>query len=176
MYKKIAEHPGTRQRYADKLVAQGVLSDDEPAEMVKQYRRLMEDGNRTIEHVLTDYKNKYATDWTPFLDAKWTDHADTAVPLAELKRIGERITTVPEGFEVHNLLNRLLNDRRAMARGEANVDWGMAEHLAFGTLVANRSEEHTSELQSRGHLVCRHLLEKKKEHRLGRGCTRCQQA
>jgi len=159
MYKKIAEHPGTRQRYADKLVAQGVLSDDEPAEMVKQYRRLMEDGNRTIEHVLTDYKNKYATDWTPFLDAKWTDHADTAVPLAELKRIGERITTVPEGFEVHNLLNRLLNDRRAMARGEANVDWGMAEHLAFGTLVANGYAVRISGQDSgRGTFAHRHAV------------------
>src|SRR5690625_1028708 len=137
MYKKIAEHPGTRKLYADKLVAQGVLSEDEPDEMVKAYRRLMEDGRRTVEPVLTDYKNKYATDWTPFLGAKWTDHADTAVPLPELQRIGERLTTVPEGFKVHNLVNRLLESRRAMARGEADVDWGMAEHLAFGTLVSN---------------------------------------
>src|SRR2546429_3781646 len=37
-----------------------------------------------------------------------------------------------------------------------------AEVLAF---VRNRSEEHTSELQSRLHLVCRLLLEKKKKHR-----------
>src|SRR5690625_1825146 len=105
--------------------------------MVKAYRRLMEDGQRTIEQVLTDYKNKYATDWTPFLGAKWTDHADTGVPLAELQRIGERIATVPEGFQVHNLLRRLLDNRMAMARGEMDVDWGMAEHLAFATLLAN---------------------------------------
>src|SRR5690606_23654423 len=49
----------------------------------------------------------------------------------------ERITTVPENFTVHSLVNKLLNDRRAMARGEMNVDWGMGEHLAFATLVAN---------------------------------------
>src|SRR5699024_4488828 len=131
MYKKISEHPGTRKLYADKLVAQGVLNEDEPGEMVKAYRSLMEDGQHTIEQVLTDYKNKYATDWTPFLGAKWTDHADTGVPLAELQRIGERIATVPEGFQVHNLLRRLLDNRMAMARGEMDVDWGMAEHLAF---------------------------------------------
>ncbi|MDR4125784.1 2-oxoglutarate dehydrogenase E1 component [Yanghanlia caeni] len=137
MYKTIGKHPGTRKLYADKLVAQGVLSEDEPDRMVKAYRQLLDDGQRTIEPVLTDYKNKYATDWTPFLNAKWTDHADTGVPLTDLKRIGERITTVPEGFTVHPLVNRLLNDRRAMARGEARVDWGMGEHLAFATLVAN---------------------------------------
>src|SRR5690625_6970665 len=33
---------------------------------------------------------------------------------------------------------------------------------SFSLLAENRSEEHTSELQSRGHLVCRLLLEKKK--------------
>src|SRR5690625_5913481 len=62
MYKKIAEHPGTRKLYADKLDAQGVRSEDEQDEMVKAYRRLREDGRRTVEPVLTDYKNKYATD------------------------------------------------------------------------------------------------------------------
>lgn len=159
MYKKIAKHPGTRQLYADKLVAQGVLTEDEPEEMVKAYRRLMEDGRRTVEPVLTDYKNKYATDWTPFLNAKWTDHADTAVPLAELQRIGERITTVPEGFEVHNLVKRLLDNRRAMARGEIEVDWGMAEHLAFGTLVSNGYAVRISGQDSgRGTFAHRHAV------------------
>lgn len=137
MYKTIGKHPGTRQVYADKLVAQGVLSANEPDDMVKAYRQLMEDGKRTVEPVLTDYKNKYATDWTPFLSAKWTDHADTALPLSTLQALGERITTVPEGFTVHPLVNRLLRDRRAMLTGEQNVDWGMGEHLAFASLVEN---------------------------------------
>lgn len=135
MYKSIGKHPGTRKLYADKLVAQNVLSEEETESMVKAYRQLMEDGKRTVEPVLTDYKNKYSTDWSPFLSAKWTDQADTGLPLAELKRLGERITEVPEGFTVHSLVNRLLNDRRAMARGEQNVDWGMGEHLAFASLV-----------------------------------------
>src|SRR3546814_19918640 len=87
--------------------------------------------------MLADYKNKYATDRSPFLNAKWTDHADTGVPIAELTRIGEKLTQVPEGFTVHPLLNKLLNDRHAMARGEHRLDWGMGEHLAFSTLVAN---------------------------------------
>jgi len=159
MYKKIAEHPGTRKLYADRLVAQGVISEDEPDQMVKSYRQLMEDGQRTVEPVLTDYKNKYATDWTPFLGAKWTDHADTGIPLAELQRIGERITTVPEGFAVHNLVKRLLNDRRAMARGEAPVDWGMAEHLAFATLVSNGYAVRISGQDSgRGTFAHRHAV------------------
>ncbi|MCQ9615668.1 2-oxoglutarate dehydrogenase E1 component [Paenalcaligenes niemegkensis] len=137
MYKTIGQHTGTRKLYADKLITQGVLGENEPDDMVKAYRQLMEDGKRTVEPVLTDYKNKYATDWTPFLEAKWTDQGDTALPLSELQRLGERITTVPDDFTVHSLVNRLLKDRRAMIKGELNVDWGMGEHLAFASLVEN---------------------------------------
>ncbi len=137
MYKRIGQHPGTRKRFAEKLEAQGVLSEGEADEMVAEYRRLMDDGQRTIEPVLTDYKGKYAVDWTPFLNRKWTDAADTAVPLAELKRLGERITTVPEGFNVHPIVQKVINDRRNMAQGEQNLDWGMGEHLAYASLVAS---------------------------------------
>lgn len=159
MYKSIGKHPGTRKVYADKLVAQNVLSDSDVDDMVKNYRQILEDGQRTIEPVLTDYKSKYATDWSPFLTAKWTDHADTAVALSELTRIGEKLTTVPEGFTVHSLVERLLNERRKMARGEQNVDWGMGEHLAFATLVANGyAIRITGQDSGRGTFTHRHAV------------------
>jgi 2-oxoglutarate dehydrogenase E1 component len=159
MYKSIGKHPGTRKVYADKLVAQGVLAEGEPDQLVKDYRQLMEDGQRTIEPVLTDYKNKYATDWSAFLGAKWTDQADTGVPLAELTRIGEKLTTVPEGFTVHSLVSKLLNDRRNMARGEQNLDWGMGEHLAFATLVASGyAIRITGQDSGRGTFTHRHAV------------------
>ncbi|WP_368642152.1 2-oxoglutarate dehydrogenase E1 component [Castellaniella ginsengisoli] len=159
MYKSIGKHPGTRKLYADRLVAQGILAADEPDQMVKDYRQLMEDGQRTVEPVLTDYKNKYSTDWSPFLGAKWTDHADTGVPLAELTRIGEKLTQVPEGFTVHPLVKKLLGDRLAMARGEHPIDWGMGEHLAFATLVANGyAIRITGQDSGRGTFTHRHAV------------------
>jgi 2-oxoglutarate dehydrogenase E1 component len=159
MYKRIGAHPGTRQFYSDKLTAQGVLQAGEGDQLVKDYRRYMEDGRRTIEPVLTNYKSKYAIDWTPYLSAKWTDQADTAVPAAELKRIGEKLTTVPEGFTPHSLVNKLLNDRRAMARGEQNLDWGMGEHLAFATLVASGyAVRITGQDSGRGTFTHRHAV------------------
>ncbi|MEK7946626.1 2-oxoglutarate dehydrogenase E1 component [Pigmentiphaga sp. YJ18] len=136
MYKRIGQHPGTRKLYADKLAVQGVIGADEGDEFVKRFRSAMDEGRHTVDPVLTDYKNKYAVDWSPFLGRKWTDAADTSMPQAELKRLGERITTVPEGFKVHPIVEKVLADRRAMARGEMNLDWGMGEHLAFASLVA----------------------------------------
>ncbi len=159
MYKSIGKHPGTRKLYADKLVAQNVLTESEVDQMVKSYRQQLESGASTIEPILTDYKNKYATDWTPFLSAKWTDHADTGIALAELTRIGEKITTVPENFTPHSLVKRLLDERRKMARGEVPVDWGMGEHLAFATLVANGyAVRITGQDSGRGTFTHRHAV------------------
>jgi len=159
MYKRIGAHPGTRKLYADKLTAQGVLKEGEGDQLVKDYRQYMEDGQRTIEPVLTNYKSKYAIDWTPFLNAKWTDQADTGVPLAELKSIGEALTQTPAGFAPHALVTKLLNDRRAMARGEQNLDWGMGEHLAFATLVkAGYAIRMTGQDSGRGTFTHRHAV------------------
>ncbi|QBM28130.1 2-oxoglutarate dehydrogenase E1 component [Hydrogenophaga pseudoflava] len=136
MYKKIAQHPGTRKLYADKLAAQGLgeaLGDD----MVKAYRAAMDAGKHTVDPVLTNFKSKYSVDWSPFLGKKWTDQADTAIPLAEWKRLAEKITTIPATVTPHQLLKKVYDDRAAMGRGEINVDWGMGEHMAFASLVAS---------------------------------------
>ncbi|HVZ43030.1 MAG TPA: 2-oxoglutarate dehydrogenase E1 component [Ramlibacter sp.] len=158
MYKKIAAHPGTRKLYADKLAAQG-LGDTLGDDMVKSYRAAMDAGKHTVDPVLTNFKSKYAVDWSPFLGKKWTDSADTAIPLAEWKRLAERITTTPEGFTVHPLVKKVLDDRAAMGRGEMNVDWGMGEHMAFASLVASGYAVRLSgEDSGRGTFTHRHSV------------------
>ena len=136
MYKKIAQHPGTRRLYADKLSAQGMgeaLGDD----MVKATRAALDAGKSTFDPVLTNFKSKYAVDWTPYLGKKWTDAGDTAIPSSEWKRLAERITTIPASVTPHNLVKKVYDDRAAMGRGEIFVDWGMGEHMAFASLVAS---------------------------------------
>ena len=159
MYKKIAQHPGTRKLYGDRLVLQGVLGADGPDEMAKAYRAAMDAGRHTVDPVLTNFKSKYAVDWAPFLGKKWTDAADTALPLAEIKRLAERLTTVPPNFKVHPLVEKVLADRAAMGRGEINVDWGMGETLAYASLVASGYGVRLSgEDCGRGTFVHRHAV------------------
>jgi 2-oxoglutarate dehydrogenase E1 component len=137
MYKKISQHPGTRKLYADKLVAQNLTPADFGDELVKSYRAAMDAGKHTVDPVLSNFKNKFAVDWMPFLNRKWTDAADTAVPVTELKRLAERITTIPDHFKVHPLVEKVIKDRANMGKGEQMLDWGMGEHLAFASLVAS---------------------------------------
>ncbi len=158
MYKKIAAHPGTRKLYADKLAAQGLgesLGDD----MVKAYRAAMDAGKLTVDPVLTNFKSKYAVDWSPFLGKKWTDVGDTAIPLTEWKRLAEKLTTIPDSVAPHQLVKKVYDDRAAMGRGDVNVDWGMGESMAFASLVASGYPVRLSgEDSGRGTFAHRHAV------------------
>ncbi|GGI17366.1 2-oxoglutarate dehydrogenase E1 component [Oxalicibacterium faecigallinarum] len=159
MYKRIAQLPGTRKLYADKLLAQGAISDEGGEDLVKAYREAMDAGKHTIDPVISNFKSKYAVDWLPFLNRKWTDAADTAVPITELKRLSERVVTLPENFKVHPLVEKVLEDRRAMGKGEMNLDWGMAEHLAYASLVSSGyAVRLTGQDSGRGTFVHRHAI------------------
>jgi 2-oxoglutarate dehydrogenase E1 component len=137
MYSIISKHPGTCKLYADRLEAQNVIAPGTGDEMVKAYRAAMDAGKQTLDPVLSNFKGKFAVDWTPFLNKKWTDQADTAIPLTEWKRLAEKLTTIPESFKIHPLVQKVYTDRAAMGRGEINVDWGMGEAMAFASLLAS---------------------------------------
>ena len=95
----------------------------------------------------------------PFLNRKWTDAAETAVPLAELKRLAARITAVPDNFKVHPLVEKVLADRAAMGNGDLKLDWGMGEHLAFASLVASGyAIRLTGQDAGRGTFMHRHAV------------------
>ncbi len=159
MYKKIGQHPGTRKLYADRLVAQGLLTDADAEQFVDDFRQAMDAGKHTVDPVLSNFKSRYAVDWMPFLNRKWTDSADTAVPITELKRLGARITTLPPDFKPHPLVEKVIADRAKMARGEQPLDWGMGEHLAFASLVASGfAVRITGQDSGRGTFTHRHSV------------------
>jgi 2-oxoglutarate dehydrogenase E1 component len=159
MYKKIAQHPGTRRLYADKLVAQKVIGEAEPENLIKTYRGTLDAGQQSVSPVLSNFKSKFAVDWAPYVNSKWTDAADTHVPLEELRRLSERITAVPEGFKLHPTVARVIENRKQMAAGKLPVDWGMAETLAYASLLANGYDVRLSGQDSgRGTFAHRHAV------------------
>ncbi|HZR69561.1 MAG TPA: 2-oxoglutarate dehydrogenase E1 component [Burkholderiales bacterium] len=159
MYKKIAQTPTTRKLYADKLVAQKVIEPDAPEQMIKDYRQALEEGRHTSSPVLSNFQRNFAVDWSPFMNAKWTDAADTSVPIDELQKLAGRITTVPEGFKLHPTVERVMAARREMGQGRKMLDWGMAENLAYATLLVNGYAVRLSGQDSgRGTFAHRHAV------------------
>ncbi|SBT06142.1 2-oxoglutarate decarboxylase, thiamin-requiring [Candidatus Accumulibacter aalborgensis] len=137
MYQKIHAHPGTRKLYADKLVAEGVLDAAGPDEIIADYRAHLDRGELLYNPVLAGYKHPMTIDWTPFVSPKYIETCDTRVPMAELQRLAERLTTLPEGFTVHSRVRKIIEDRRQMGEGKLPVDWGMAENLAYASVLVS---------------------------------------
>jgi len=159
MYKKIGQHPGTRKLYADRLLAQGVIGADAAEDLIKKYRADLDAGKHSTNPVISNFKSKFAVDWAPFLNTKWTDAAETHVPLAELQRLAERVTSVPEDFRLHPTVERVIQARKQMAEGKLPVDWGMAETLAYASLLSNGYDVRLSGQDSgRGTFAHRHAV------------------
>jgi 2-oxoglutarate dehydrogenase E1 component len=136
MYKKIAAHPGTRKQYADRLVAAGIVGADEPEQMIKDYRTALDEGRHLVDPVITNYKSKSAVDWTPYVGLRYTEKCNTSVTVKELQRLTDRLTDIPANFTLQARVKKIIDDRKAMGAGKLPIDWGMAENLAYGTLLA----------------------------------------
>ncbi|MEO5692667.1 MAG: 2-oxoglutarate dehydrogenase E1 component [Usitatibacter sp.] len=137
MYKKIAQHPGTRKLYADKLESDGVISAGYGDELVTSVRTALDAGKGTNPRILYGLKPALAIDWAPYIGIDWRQAAETAVPLNKLKQLAQRLTDIPANFKLHPSVERLLAARREMGEGKAMLDWGMAENLAYASLVSD---------------------------------------
>ncbi len=139
MYRKIKEHRTTASLYGDQLVEEGVMSAAEVDEMRNGIRTVLDTEQKQAE----GYKPNKA-DW---LDGRWAGlssagdderRGNTGVDPAALREIGRRITLVPNDFNAHKTVQRLLERRREMIETGVDIDWGMAEHLAYATLLKER--------------------------------------
>lgn len=136
MYRFVNQHPGTRTLYAQHLVQQGVIAAEEPDAMVAAYRQAMDEGRDPL-HAAQPWKPmEFAVNWSKYKgNAPWNVAVNTALPRAKLQHLAERLTAIPEGFKLHSRVEKIITDRVAMGKGELALDWGMAENLAYASLV-----------------------------------------
>ncbi len=135
MYKIVHQHPGTRKLYADRLEEEGVIKPGEAEEMAHSYRAALEAGQHTNKTILFNYKMPLAINWKPYLNRQWTEPVETAVPIRQLKELAGRLTSIPQNFKLHPRVEKIINDRKLMSEGKLALDWGMAENLAYATLL-----------------------------------------
>ena len=158
MYKKIKNHPSTREIYAKRLVREGVATAAEIDGWITEFAAFLDS---EFEAGKTWHADK--ADW---LDGKWAGLAladgeerrgDTAAPAAKLRDLGRKFTAIPEGFDVHKTVARVVEARRAAIEDGDNIDWSTAEHLAFATLLDQGVPVRLSGQDSvRGTFVQRH--------------------
>jgi len=136
MYKKIKAHTTVVELYGRRLVEEGVIAQGEVEDMRQSFRGRLDEEFQAAEA----YKPNKA-DW---LDGRWAgmqrtvddDMASaTGVDLESLRHVARQITAIPNGFHAHKTIVKLLERRREMVTSGEGIDWSMAEHLAFGTLL-----------------------------------------
>jgi 2-oxoglutarate dehydrogenase E1 component len=136
MYRAIKSHPTAVEIYSKRLVEEGVATEGDVEGMKATFRAHLDSELAASE----GYKPNRA-DW---LDGRWSDigfaeddarRGETGVAIETLKEVGRRITAIPQDFNAHKTIQRLLQRRREMVETGTGLDWSMAEHLAFGTLL-----------------------------------------
>jgi 2-oxoglutarate dehydrogenase E1 component len=159
MYATIRKKPTTRQLYAEKLSAEGVIQPGEADALVDDYRRGLDEGTPQTKNVLGLIGNKHTVDWTKYHDVDWNDEVHTGVKPALLADLAARVTRFPEGFTLHRQVQKIVDDRRRMASGQAMVDWGFAETLAYASLLEEGYEIRlTGQDSGRGTFFHRHAV------------------
>ena len=137
MYKFIRNHPGVRKLYADRLVAEGLITADALRDMDEDYQGRLEQGKIVSRPTLRDATNYSKTRWDHYLGTDWRIPCDLTVAKEKITAIAEAMLRIPKGFELHPRAAAILDARRKMLLGESAIDWGFAENLAYATLLAD---------------------------------------
>ncbi len=136
MYATIKKHVSTRDLYAERLIAEDVLTKDEDDALMERYRESLDRGEPMVAQLVMEPNTGLFVDWKPYLGHSWDIDCDTTVELSHLRAMAEGMGQIPEGLAVQRQVKKLIEDRNKMAAGALEVNWGFAENMAYATLLA----------------------------------------
>ena len=162
MYDRIQKKPSIVETYGKRLMAESVVSGQEVLHMTEERNRELEDELGAARSAKERPRNQALTGlWRGYVGgpAANVPDVDTGVTRELLGTIAERMTTLAPGFQPHTKIVRLLEQRAQMGKGERPLDWGMAEMLAYGSLLwSGTNVRLTGQDCSRGTFSHRHAL------------------
>lgn len=135
MYHIINNHPSPKTLYAKQLIEEDVCTQAEIKDWSDQYRDRLDEGREVVDILHEGLSQHYAANWTPFLEKSWRKQVDTSVALEELNFLGDKITHIPDGFNLQRNVGMIMKARRNMFEGKQPLDWGYAETMAYASLL-----------------------------------------
>jgi 2-oxoglutarate dehydrogenase E1 component len=159
MYSRIKKQSTTRALYADRLIAAGIIDSEGVSRLQDGYRDSLDRGEPVPKASLGMIGNEYTVDWRPYLDATWNEPVDTTLSPAKVAALGKKITDLPAAYVLHGRVQRVVDDRRKMAAGKMDMDWGFAETMAYAGLIdAGYDCRVTGQDSGRGTFFHRHAV------------------
>jgi len=159
MYRKIKSMRPLREIYAEQLIQAGITTQQTVAQSIEAYRDRLDKGQAVVDLVHGDYEGKNSIDWTPYINARWTDKVDTTISEKTVQELSKKLHTLPEGFELHPVVKKLLTEREKMSANESPMNWGYAETMAYASLLGDGYAVRLSGQDSgRGTFAHRHAV------------------
>jgi len=135
MYGRIRNHPTTRELYAKRLQQSGVIEPKTAETYQDEYRDRLDRGEPVPRSSLGMIGNEYTVDWTPYLHTPWDAPVDTTISPRTAADLGNAISTLPPDIKPHGRVQRIIDERKKMAAGKTDMDWGFAETMAYASLL-----------------------------------------
>ncbi|HGW3379563.1 TPA: 2-oxoglutarate dehydrogenase E1 component [Escherichia coli] len=159
MYQAVDVHPGTLARYGESLARRGLLTQAQQDEMTARYRDWLDSCQKREPQPLKPAIHSFSANWYGLTNPHWSAPVSTALPRQKLAAYGEIISTLPPDVVAHPTIKRQLALRQDMAAGTQPIDWGMAEMLAYASLVdAGVGVRLSGEDSGRGTFSHRHAV------------------
>ena len=135
MYKKIRSHPSPVKVYGEKLINESSISNDFLSGSIQKFKDLLNDQFKNAK----DYKPKiewFEGTWSRYKPERGKDKRGvTGSDIHKLKEISDKINTIPEEFNIHKTISKILENRKFTVKDGIGIDWSTAETLAFGSLL-----------------------------------------
>jgi len=125
MYNAVKTLRAPWEIYADQLIEQGVLDQQQAKAMYEAYLDKLEQGEEVLDVASVNEGNAFSPDWASHLDKSLAEEVKTSVPEDRLRALGEALTTVPAGFHLHRQVNKLLDLEKKMTTGVTLKSWRM---------------------------------------------------
>jgi 2-oxoglutarate dehydrogenase E1 component len=135
MYDVIKKLPPTRELYAKQLLGRKLIADGDAQKLFDAYRDQL-DAGKPVTELAPPGSQKFIVDWSRFAKGDLAQPVETGVKRKALDDLAAKILTWPEGMVLQSRVAKIYADRRKMAQGDAPLDWGYAENMAYATLVA----------------------------------------
>lgn len=160
MYMAIQKHQGLRTLYSNHLKYLGLISDDEIKTYQEKYLEDLKQGNTVLCPSSRSPYSDLSESWELYKDVPIKDSLiETSLTREKIQELGSILTQPPKNFSLHPLLEKLLETRRYMASGDQPIDWGMAENIAYSSLLQQKTSVRVSgEDVQRGTFSHRHAV------------------
>ncbi len=163
LYSLISKHQNPREVYNNKLISRGDVDAELAKSMDKSFRNELQDRLNLIKQKPLPYLyQQMELDWRELRRAKADDFdvsPDTSIGIKTIEKIGHALVNTPEGFKPIKQIERQLKQRKEMFFDSKELNWGAAELLAYGSVLAQgNTVRFTGQDVQRGTFSHRHAV------------------